>query len=662
MLGTNVHIYQTYLGLDYKYSDLYVPVFVEYVSSFIYGMVCSQVLHLCRSISSLSVRLSDTTLSPEDDARATMALVLPFLLTKGIMSTVSDVRRLSINTVMKLVKGAGATIRPQMPDLVGCMLESLSSLEDQRLNYAELHAERVGISQEKLESVRIAVAKDSPMWDTLDLCLRQVNSSTLEKLVPRLIQLIQSGVGLNTRVGVAKFISMLAQNSGPDMKPHTVTLLRALFLAVKSERSMATRKAFAVALGSVAKYASEAQVRKILLDAVALYSSENDRDQRLVSALILKELSKQASDVFKGNYTLIIPMTFVARFDEEKDIAAIFEEVWEDNTSSASVTLTMYMPEIVKLLKEGIGSSSWTQKQKTARALSKLAESAGERVSPYVQDLLGALLAELPGRLWEGKEVVLEALGALCKGCNKTLLAPEKPQNLGPDAILSAVVAACDRKKKIFRDAAFSCLEQVLTAFKDQDTFEQVQALLLGACCQPPARKDNPLANLEGNDAKEDGPSVPFEKVLGCLVATLTSASPATTAKYMKEVTAALVSTLGVGHTWQVKNASLSAAKVLLEKVKEGKKWTPTLETLILPILDCVSTVKIAQVHNAALERLGEIIEVANQTSGLSEPLAKSLEDRLVELQSVERVPASSLAISRSLDLLRANVASPMQE
>jgi hypothetical protein len=25
-----------------------------------------------------------------------------------------------------------------MPDLVGCMLESLSSLEDQRLNYAEV--------------------------------------------------------------------------------------------------------------------------------------------------------------------------------------------------------------------------------------------------------------------------------------------------------------------------------------------------------------------------------------------------------------------------------------------------------------------------------------------------------------------------------------------
>lgn len=52
---------------------------------------------------------------------------------------------------------------------------------------------------EKLENLRIAVAKDSPMWATLDLCLRVVDSKSLEELVPRLSQLVRSGVGLNTR-------------------------------------------------------------------------------------------------------------------------------------------------------------------------------------------------------------------------------------------------------------------------------------------------------------------------------------------------------------------------------------------------------------------------------------------------------------------------------
>lgn len=59
---------------------------------------------LCRAVSSLTLRLCDTTLTAEADAKATMAIVLPFLLSKGILSSVGDVRRVSITTVMKLVK------------------------------------------------------------------------------------------------------------------------------------------------------------------------------------------------------------------------------------------------------------------------------------------------------------------------------------------------------------------------------------------------------------------------------------------------------------------------------------------------------------------------------------------------------------------------------
>lgn len=62
-----------------------------------------------------------------------------------------------------------------------------------------MHAANVGIQTEKLENLRIAVAKDSPMWETLHLCLKVVDAKSLDLLVPRLAQLIRSGVGLNTR-------------------------------------------------------------------------------------------------------------------------------------------------------------------------------------------------------------------------------------------------------------------------------------------------------------------------------------------------------------------------------------------------------------------------------------------------------------------------------
>jgi hypothetical protein len=54
------------------------------------------------------------------------------------------------------------------------------------------------------------------------------------------------------QVEVVKFISMLVQHSGPDIKPRTTVILRGLFSTVKSERNVARRKAFPVALGRIA--------------------------------------------------------------------------------------------------------------------------------------------------------------------------------------------------------------------------------------------------------------------------------------------------------------------------------------------------------------------------------------------------------------------------
>jgi hypothetical protein len=64
----------------------------------------------------------------------------------------------------------------------------------------KMHAGSAGIQTEKLDHLRVAVAKDSPMWETLDICIKVVDTSSLELLIPRLAQMVRSGVGLNTRL------------------------------------------------------------------------------------------------------------------------------------------------------------------------------------------------------------------------------------------------------------------------------------------------------------------------------------------------------------------------------------------------------------------------------------------------------------------------------
>lgn len=59
---------------------------------------------LCRAVSLLTVRLCDVSLNTSSDANETMNIVLPYLLSEGILSKVSRVQKASISLVMKLAK------------------------------------------------------------------------------------------------------------------------------------------------------------------------------------------------------------------------------------------------------------------------------------------------------------------------------------------------------------------------------------------------------------------------------------------------------------------------------------------------------------------------------------------------------------------------------
>ncbi|KAI3990039.1 hypothetical protein MKX01_013525, partial [Papaver californicum] len=67
-----------------------------------------------------------------------------------------------------------------------------------------------------------------------------------------------------------------------------------------------------------------------------------------------------------------------------------------------------------------------------------------------------------------GKEAILHAIGALCTACHKSI-SIEDPAT--PNAMLSAVSSACTKKLKTYREAAYSCLQEVIKAFRNPGFF-----------------------------------------------------------------------------------------------------------------------------------------------------------------------------------------------
>lgn len=65
------------------------------------------------------------------------------------------------------------------------------------------------------------------MGDTLDACGRFTDAAALGAVAPKLAQLIKRGLGVNTRVGTARFVAALADRLGSDARPHTGILIKA---------------------------------------------------------------------------------------------------------------------------------------------------------------------------------------------------------------------------------------------------------------------------------------------------------------------------------------------------------------------------------------------------------------------------------------------------
>uniref|UniRef100_A0A1S4A5C6 Proteasome-associated protein ECM29 homolog n=1 Tax=Nicotiana tabacum TaxID=4097 RepID=A0A1S4A5C6_TOBAC len=602
---------------------------------------------LCRAITALTLRLCDVSLTPVLEATKTMEIVLPLLLSEGIMSKVENIRKASIGVVTKLTKGAGIALRPHLPDLVCCMLESLSSLEDQGLNYVELHAANVGIQTEKLENLRISIAKGSPMWETLDRCVDVIDSQSLELLVPRVAQLVRVGVGLNTRVGVANFISLLAQKVGVNIKPFTTMLLRLLFQAVKEERSGTSKRAFANACATVLKYATPSQAQKLIEDTAALHLG--DKNEQISCAVLLKCYFSTAADVLGGYNDVIVPVIFMSRFEDEKSVSGLYEEMWEENMSSERATLQLYLGEIVELISGGIMSSSWSSKRKAAQAISKLCDTLGEVVSSQHHVLLSSLLKEIPGRLWEGKDAVLCALSSLCMSCHKAISAADPDS---PNAILSLILSACTKKAKKYREAAFSCLEQVIKAFNNPDFFNKAFPQLFDMCS----------LQIKGDD--EDFSSA-HDKIVNCVTASIYIARATDIIQQQKNLIDFFLISLSPNFPWAVKVSVFSSIKELCSKLhtetvdsQDTSQYTSIIAFVhelfcktSVKVLEIIQTVKIAQVHIAASECLLEMVNLLKATGQLpGGEVAVSRE--FVQVYDVEKNEHAKSLLKRCIDIL----------
>ncbi|XP_040217375.1 proteasome adapter and scaffold protein ECM29 isoform X2 [Rana temporaria] len=514
-----------------------------------------------KTLSKVCIKMCES--SKGTAGQKTIAVLLPCLLDKGIMSTVAEVRALSINTLVKISKGAGELLKPHTPKLIPALLESLSVLEPQVLNYLSLRA----TDQEKaaMDSARLNAAKSSPMMETINMCIQHLDVPVLAELVPRLCDLIKSGLGLGTKGGCASVVVSLTTQCPQDLMPYSGKLMTAL-LSGLSDRNSVVQKSYAFALGHLVRTTRDTSTEKLLQKLSAWYMEKEEPVYRSGCTLTIHAISRYSPDVLKNHSGFVLPLAFLAMHeasDEEKgdkDDANLWREVWQENVpGSIGGGIRLYMKELIDITQKALQSPSWKMKAQGAAAIASIAkQQTGSLVPPHLGMVLNTLLQGLPGRTWAGKEELLKAIGTVVSSCSKQLKegANEQPTI---DDIIQAVLKECRKENVKYKIVALKCAADVLESTKE-DRFQEMTDILFPLIKKTSLETVGARSVKEEDDVDEKARELQTESLL-CAFSTLGKAwprNPATQCCYRFEVCKLMCERLKLS-TWKVQHAVLQS-------------------------------------------------------------------------------------------------------
>ncbi|KAF9962710.1 hypothetical protein BGZ70_007955 [Mortierella alpina] len=532
----------------------------------------------CRALTLMTVRYCDPKHVSEAEGKRVLDIIVPFLVGKGLLSTAEEVSKFSLTTILKICKQAGPLLRSHIPAIITALLDGLTSMEPQMLNYLSFHTEKYQLTNEQLESSRLNAAKLSPMMEGIEACVENIDDSVMPELSSQLIATIRKAVGLPTK-----------------------------------DKSPAVRKSYAVAAGYTSRLATNAALVKFIEKLGGHYLETEEEDLRSTSAITVREISKNASDRFKEVASAILPIVYYGSFDASKDIAGIWKDVWEEHTTGSASAVKLYADEIVKLLSTQLTSTSWNSKKQSAIALKAVATTMD--LNEYAGDLLTLVLDGLSGRTWQGKEHVVELLPALALSSKDFLEdKPSKQQELA-----KVLLRESKKANKQYRRYAIEALGKYLDAFPQLDYFLEVKSVLFEV-----------LEDKDDMDVDEDEHEKPLQLMVMASAARAAGMAWTASAQMQEQCSsefAAVLSKALVHNIWNVRSAILESFDKFFAKLNVGHKRVVTEETLVL-ILDSLlegslKDYKYVGLRNQGLDVLKSLINKIHGTS-LCSPLVLS--------------------------------------
>jgi proteasome component ECM29 len=321
------------------------------------------------ALSRVSIKMCDAGAGARA-GEAAVRTILPPLVERGLSSSLVEVRAVVLLTLQKVAKSAGPLLAPHLGTLIPALLEATGEMEGSKINYISSRLATDSGVQERLDSARLAASRSSPPMECVIYVLQFVSSLSLGTLVPRLVDIIKSGVALVTRGGAAYVVTALTHQCPLDLQPFTGKLLSA-FVTGLSDRNPAIRLAFAGSIGHLMRTAKDSSKEKLFTKLRSWYMEREDEASRAAVAWTFQAVNRHNPDVMKAMASSAMPVAFLAmheeRTPESTEVLEVWEEVWQEGTPGSEGGIRLYLSELMEVLPQALESAQWSVKAQAAR-------------------------------------------------------------------------------------------------------------------------------------------------------------------------------------------------------------------------------------------------------------------------------------------------------
>ena len=392
------------------------------------GTVRDAAAKLCRTLSNTLVR----QLEQGDSSKAASGMIgeaLPFLLSiNGVESSAKEVQGFSLITVINITKHGGKALKPFIPEIVPQLLNLLSSIEPEQINYYYQRLDED--DRDQIDKARSQMVGASPIFEAVENCLRLMDADIMTKFAPLFESTIKAALGLPTKIGCFRVIQTLCTRHIEDVKPVAASLLK-IMEKQSLDKNDQVSQAYATAAAYLVRHVSDSDKKKFCKRITEKYLKAEDEARRQKIADIVLTLEKVSSDHFNSLESTLLPFSYVGAHDTDKYVSKVFKEAWDSKGTAR--TVLRYVTEITALADRCLETQQWSLRHTGAFTMAAMikdvaatTELTGGMSTADLKTIWPVFDKTLALKTFDGKEELLEAFPKYVKSGEK--LKDEEPE------------------------------------------------------------------------------------------------------------------------------------------------------------------------------------------------------------------------------------------